>query len=115
VNSLSLDTKWKATKPEAKDLMIEVGKNLIGGILPMANISNRDIKRETTRIAVIFLLTGLLLGSGFVLCILDFVAMDSITMRLFGSLAIGASVLSSIVAAIVLSSNVLCHRLLWRI
>ena len=78
----------------------------------MANISNRDIKRETTRIAVIFLLTGLLLGSGFVLCILDFVAMDSITMRLFGSLAIGASVLSSIVAAIVLSSNVLCHRLI---
>jgi len=78
----------------------------------MANMSNRDIKKETTKIAVIFLLTGLLLGSGFVLCVIDFVPMDAITMRLFGSLAIGASVLCSIVAAITLSSNVLYHRLI---
>ena len=108
MNSLSLDTKWKA-KTKAKGLITEIVKNSIGGILPMVTMSDKDIKKETTRIAVIFLLTGLFLGSGFVLCIIDFVPMYSITIRLIGSLVIGTSILCGVVAANTLRSNVLHH------
>jgi len=64
----------------------------------MGNTTSEVEKNRSLCIAIIFLLTGLFLGSGFVLCVLDFVPIGAITLRVFGSLCVGGAILSAITA-----------------
>ena len=54
----------------------------------MENTTNKRVRIEVVSTAVIFLLVGLLLGSGVVLCILAFVPINAIDIRVFGSIAV---------------------------
>jgi len=68
----------------------------------MEDTTNDRIKNEIIRVAVIFLLTGLLLGSGLTLCVIDFTFINAVTIKTFGSLVVIGSIFAGIEAAITL-------------
>jgi hypothetical protein len=65
----------------------------------MENMMNKEMIITTVKIAIIFLLIGIFCGSGFVLCVADFVPLTALVIKIFGSMAAIGALISGFVGA----------------